>query len=80
MYGDVFLKSFCDESCQFVYKEGQKSSAHFIFVSSVLNSVFNQKSSKTSFSMFFHFLWISFVRLTDFLQITVFRTAHSVNS
>lgn len=37
-------------------------------------------SSRASSNMVFHFLWficmISFVRLMDFLQITVFRTAH----
>lgn len=49
--------------------------SHFYLLRITL-SVINQKSSRTSFTMFFPFLWMSFVRLTDFLQIS----AHSVNS
>lgn len=49
--------------------------SHFYLLRITL-SVINQRSSRTSFTMFFPFLWMSFVRLTDFLRISV----HSVNS
>lgn len=82
--GCVFKSIVWWELSQFVYEKGQKKVALMLkdslyshcYLLRITLSVINQRSSRTSFTMFFPFLWMSFVRLTDFLQIS----AHSVNS